>query len=211
MTQLATNDFTKILEGRRSIRKYDSKVKISREEMLAMLDEAAKAPSSVNMQPWRFLIVESDEGKATLAPLLQFNRRQNKTSSAMIVVFGDMRCYEYADWIYGEAAKRGVMPSLMAKAQMTVAASAYRKFSRSRMNDIVIIDSSLFAMQFMLVARSHGYDTNPIGGFDQDKVAEAFGLDVERYVPVLIMSIGKAATEGHESVRLPAEDLVWWR
>jgi nitroreductase len=79
------------------------------------------------------------------------------------------------------------------------------------MNDIVIIDSSLFAMQFMLVARSHGYDTNPIGGFDQDKVAEAFGLDVERYVPVLIMSIGKAATEGHESVRLPAEDLVWWR
>ncbi|MCI1220205.1 MAG: nitroreductase family protein, partial [Bifidobacterium sp.] len=44
-TDLATNDFTKILEGRRSIRKYDSKVKISREEMLAMLDEAAKAPS----------------------------------------------------------------------------------------------------------------------------------------------------------------------
>ena len=155
--------------------------------------------------------MESDEGKATLAPLLQFNRRQNKTSSAMIVVFGDMRCYEYADRIYGEAAKRGIRPSLVAKAQMTVAASAYKKFSRSRMNDIVKIDSSLFAMQFMLVARSHGYDTNPIGGFDQDKVAEAFGLDVERYVPVLIMSIGKAATEGHESVRLPAEDLVWWR
>jgi nitroreductase len=63
----------------------------------------------------------------------------------------------------------------------------------------------------MLVARSHGYDTNPIGGFDRDKIAEAFGLDAERYVPVLIMSIGKAATEGHESVRLPAEELVWWR
>ena len=63
----------------------------------------------------------------------------------------------------------------------------------------------------IFTSRSHGYDTNPIGGFDQDKIAEAFDLDADRYVPVLIMSIGKAATEGHESVRLPAEDLVWWR
>jgi nitroreductase len=79
------------------------------------------------------------------------------------------------------------------------------------MNDVVKIDSSLFAMQFMLVARSHGYDTNPIGGFEEDRIAEAFGLDTERYIPVLIMSIGKADSEGHTSFRLPAEELTWWR
>ena len=33
------------------------------------------------------------------------------------------------------------------------------------MNDIVKVDSSLAAMQLMLVAKQHGYDTNPIGGF----------------------------------------------
>jgi nitroreductase len=211
MTTLANDNFTEILEGRRSIRAYDPKLKISHDEMFAMLNEAAKAPSSVNMQPWRFLIIESDEAKATLNPLIRFNKRQNKTSSAMIVVFGDMQCYEYADRIYAGAAKQGVMPSLMAKAKLAVIVPTYKKYSRSKMNDVVKIDSSLFAMQFMLVARSHGYDTNPIGGFEEDQVADAFGLDAERYVPVLMMSIGKAAAAGHESVRLPAEDLTWWR
>lgn len=211
MTNLTTNDFTDILEGRRSIRQYDPKVSISREEMLEMLNEAAKAPSSVNMQPWRFLIVQSEEGRATLKPLIRFNKRQNKSSSAMIVVFGDMRCYEYADRIYTESAAKGIMPKLMAKTQLSVIVPTYRKYDRAKMNDVVKIDSSLFAMQFMLVARSHGYDTNPIGGFEEDRIAEAFGLDAERYVPVLIMSIGKADSEGHTSFRLPAEELTWWR
>jgi nitroreductase len=211
MTNLTTNDFTDILEGRRSIRQYDPKVSISREEMLDMLNEAAKAPSSVNMQPWRFLIVQSEEGRATLKPLIRFNKRQNKSSSAMIVVFGDMRCYEYADRIYTESAEKGIMPKLMAKTQLSVIVPTYRKYDRAKMNDVVKIDSSLFAMQFMLVARSHGYDTNPIGGFEEDRIAEAFGLDTERYIPVLIMSIGKADSEGHTSFRLPAEELTWWR
>ncbi|MFT8358497.1 nitroreductase family protein [Bifidobacterium aquikefiri] len=211
MTQLTTNDFTQILESRRSIRNYDPEVKISREEMLEMLNEAAKAPSSVNMQPWRFLIVQSDDGKAKLNPLIRFNKRQNKTSSAMIVVLGDMRCYEYASRIYGEASEKGIMPKLMAKAQLSVIVPTYKKYSRSKMNDVVKIDSSLFAMQFMLIARSHGYDTNPMGGFEEDLIAEAFELDAERYVPVLIMSVGRADAGGHESFRLPAEDLTWWR
>ena len=76
------------------------------------------------------------------------------------------------------------------------------------MNDIVKIDSSLAAMQFMLVARAHGYDTNPIGGFEKDQLAEAFGLDKDRYVPVMILSVGKAAEEGYQSVRLDAEKIT---
>lgn len=33
------------------------------EEMLTMIQEATTAPSSVNMQPWRFVVVESEAGK----------------------------------------------------------------------------------------------------------------------------------------------------
>lgn len=208
---IVNNDFTDLLEGRHSVRSYDPNVKIPREEMLGMLNEAAKAPSSVNMQPWRFLIIESDEGKATLKPLLHFNGKQNRTSSAMIAVFGDMLCYEQAERIYTSAADQGIMPKLMAKAQLAAVVPMYKKASRQKMNDIVKIDSGLFAMQFMLVARSHGYDTNPIGGFDEQKIADAFGLDSQRYVPALIIAVGKAAAPGHRSVRLPVDDLIWWR
>ncbi|HAP8489220.1 TPA: nitroreductase family protein, partial [Enterococcus faecium] len=60
----------------------------------------------------------------------------------------------------------------------------------------------------MLVARDHGYETNPIGGFEADQLAEAFGLDKDRYVPVIILSIGKAVEEGYESVRLAPEKIT---
>ena len=48
---------------RRSIRKYDPNVKISKDEMKEMLEKATRAPSSMNMQSWRFFIVESNEAK----------------------------------------------------------------------------------------------------------------------------------------------------
>ena len=80
MTTLKNNDFSDIAYNRKSIRVYDETVKISREEMLEMIEEATLAPSSVNMQPWRFVIVESDEAKATLKPLIRFNTRQNVTN-----------------------------------------------------------------------------------------------------------------------------------
>lgn len=51
---LKNNDFADITFGRKSIRAYDESVKISHEEMLEMIQESTIAPSSVNMQPWRF-------------------------------------------------------------------------------------------------------------------------------------------------------------
>ena len=48
--------------------------------------------------------------------------------------------------------------------------------------------------------------TNPIGGFEADhQLAEAFDVDPERYVPVMILSIGKAEELGYESIRLDAK------
>ncbi|MGC2933452.1 nitroreductase family protein, partial [Enterococcus faecalis] len=52
------------------------------------------------------------------------------------------------------------------------------------------------AMQFMLVARAHGFETNPFGGFEAEKFAETFGLDQVRYVPVMILSVGKGMETG---------------
>ena len=52
------NDFSTIMTGRRSVRVYDETYKIPHEEMLEMIKEATTAPSSVNMQPWRFVVAE---------------------------------------------------------------------------------------------------------------------------------------------------------
>lgn len=73
-----------------------------------------------------------------------------------------------------------------------------------------MLDSGLVAMQLMLVARSYGYDTNPIGGYDKERIAEVFGMDKERYVPVMLISIGKGVNEGYPSYRLPVEAITTW-
>lgn len=209
--ELVNNDFSSVVFGRKSVRVYDETVKISHEEMLEMIQETTTAPSSVNMQPWRFVVAESEKAKAKLKPLIRFNTRQNDTSSAMVMIFGDMNCYKYGEEIYDQAVAEGKMPAEVRDQQLAAILPYYQNFTREQMNDVVKIDASLAAMQFMLVARSHGYETNPIGGFEADQLAEAFDLDKERYVPVMILSVGKAVEEGYESVRLAPEKITTFK
>lgn len=206
--ELVKNDFADVTFGRKSVRLYDETYKISHEEMLEMIQEATTAPSSVNMQPWCFVVVESEEAKAKLKPLIRFNTKQNDTSSAMVLIFGDLQCYELGEEIYNQAVAEGKMPEEVRDQQLASIIPYYKSFTKAQMNDVVKVDSSLAAMQFMLTARAHGYETNPIGGFEADVLAETFGLDKERYVPVIILSVGKAKESGYTSVRLPAEKIT---
>ncbi len=209
-TQTQT-DFMEIVKGRRSIRNYDTDVKISKEEMTQILEEATLAPSSVNMQPWRFLVIDSEEGKATLAPLAKFNQIQVETSSAVIAVFGDMNAVDQLENIYDTAVAKGLMPQEVRDRQVPAIQGMYSSISANDLKDSILIDSGLVSMQLMLVARAHGYDTNPIGGYEKDQIAEAFGLEKERYVPVMLLSIGKAVDAGYPSVRLPINDIADWK
>jgi nitroreductase len=210
-TAQLTNDFKEIVTGRRSIKNYDKSVKISREEMEKILTLATLAPSSVNMQPWRFLVIDSPEGKATLAPLARFNQNQVETSSAVIAVFGDMNNFDNAEEIYGKAVDLGLMPLEVKENILASFAGYFEKITREEMKEVVLVDGGLVSMQLMLAARAYGYDTNPIGGYEKDQIAEAFGLDKDRYVPVMLISIGKAADNGHQSVRLPIDKVAQWK
>ncbi|MEK4004368.1 nitroreductase family protein [Paenibacillus sp. FSL H3-0333] len=205
-----TNDFNEIVLERRSVKVYDPEVKISREELTEILAEASRAPSAVNLQPWRFLVIDSTEGKAKLAPLAAFNQTQALTSSAVIAVFYDTNHVEYMDEIFGKAVELGYMPREVMDMQLQQVKPYYAKISASELRDMNLIDSGLISMQLMLVARAHGYDTNPMAGYDKEHIAEAFSLDKERFQPVMLISIGKAAKEGYPSYRLPVETITTW-
>ncbi len=204
---MINNDFNDVVFNRTSVKVFDENVKISKQEMLEILNKAVRAPSSVNMQPWRFVIVESKEAKDKLRPFMGFNARQTDTSSAMILVFGDMKCYEKAEDIFSRTVNAGMMPKEVKEEMVPKFVSMYKGASAQAMNDIVKIDSSLMAMQLMLVARTYGYDTCPIGGFEADKITELFAQDKEHHVPVLIVAIGKANYTSHGSIRLDAQEL----
>ncbi|CAN2254178.1 nitroreductase family protein [Bacillus vallismortis] len=208
---IKTNDFMEIMKGRRSIRNYDPTVTISKEEMKEILEEATTAPSSVNAQPWRFLVIDSPEGKEKLAPLASFNQTQVTTSSAVIAVFADMNNADYLEEIYSKAVELGYMPQEVKDRQITALTAHFEKLPAQVNRETILIDGGLVSMQLMLTARAHGYDTNPIGGYDKENIAETFGLDKERYVPVMLLSIGKAADEGYASYRLPIDTIAEWK
>jgi len=55
------------IKGRRSIRKYVKGAVIPKEDLEAMIEAATWAPSSTNVQPWRFILVTQRELIAQMA------------------------------------------------------------------------------------------------------------------------------------------------
>lgn len=208
MGKTQSKDFFDVLNKRHSVKYYDQSVKISHEEMVKMLTEAAKAPSSVNLQPWRFIIV--DEHKERLESLVRFNQNQLNTSSAMILILGDMNHPDYAEEIFSDAVEKKLMSQEVKDYYMNALPSVFSKMTKQQIRENTLIDGGLVAMQLMLVAKAHSYDTNPIGGFERKEVMQVLGVDTERYVPIMLLAIGKAAKPAHPSVRLPIEKLVSW-
>ncbi|MFU8793569.1 MAG: nitroreductase family protein [Acholeplasmataceae bacterium] len=195
-----------LLTERRSIRKYDPNIKISQEEMSEIISKASRAPSSMNMQPWRFFVIESKEAKERLRPALMGNTLQLETSSAMILIMNDLNKFDLAETIYNMAVDQGLMPIEVRDKQLNNIANLVPKFPRSALERDGLLDCGIVAMQLMNVAREHGYDTCPIGGFYKDRINEIMGIDSKRYVPAVIISIGKADEAGYPSLRLDVKD-----
>ncbi|MEH7501210.1 nitroreductase family protein [Neobacillus drentensis] len=200
--------FVDVVRERRSVRAYDSTVRISREEMTEILELATLAPSSSNLQPWRFLVIDKPELKDKLLPIA-FNQQQVADASAVIAVLGDVESYKNAEKIYGQAVEAGFMPSDTANSFIERTVGMYSNLPPEVARQIVYTDGGLISMQLMLVARSKGYDTVPMGGYDKAKFVEAFGI-AERYVPVMLIAIGKATKPGHPTTRLPIEDVAFF-
>jgi nitroreductase len=54
-------DFTKVINGRESIRSYDPTKPVEKATLEKILDAGRIAPSAANRQPWRFLLISSRE------------------------------------------------------------------------------------------------------------------------------------------------------
>src|SRR5690606_14173319 len=100
--------FIQVVNSRRSVRKYDSSVRIPEEELIELLQTATKAPSAANMQPWRFMVVTDEELKQKLVPIAN-NQSQVGEASAVIIVMADLEMYNLAEDIFGAAYKAGYM------------------------------------------------------------------------------------------------------
>jgi nitroreductase len=196
---------------RKSIRLYDENVKISREEMNQILTEAMLAPSSRNQQPWRFVVVDTKLGKERLGLAMPYNLNQLNTSAAMIVLFQDLEKYKLAEVMLDQQLQAGMITQADKEKNLKTVNDLIPTLKPESVEREGLIDCGLVAMQLMIVARFHGYDTCPIGGFERDKINDALDYDKARFKPVMIVSIGKAKEAGKKTLRLPLKDTITYR
>lgn len=200
--------FFKVVEERRSVRKYDNSAVITEEEIRELLTIATKAPSSSNMQPWRFLVITDRETKQRLLPIAN-NQQQVAEASAIILIMADLEMYKLSEHIYESAAAAGYMSEEVKNNMIANSTRLYSSIPAERLKEIVMFDCGLVSMQLMLAAKAKGYDTVPMGGYNRDKAREFFNIP-DRYLPALMLPIGKAATPGHPTTRLPLDQIVFF-
>ncbi len=193
-----------VMKDRHSVRKFEKGVQIPEEVMEEILNATIEAPSSWNLQHWKFLVIESDEQKEKLLPIA-FNQQQIVDSSATIVILGDLEANLHAEEIYGQAVELGFMENAVKETLVNQINGAY-EMEDFALNE-ALKNSSLAAMQLMLAAKAKDYDTVAMGGFNPVALVEEFNIP-SRYVPSMLISVGKAAVEAHGTARFPLERVV---
>lgn len=205
MSDATFREFAKLVSGRRAVKRFDVGFRIAESDLYDVLETATKAPSSWNLQHWRFLLITSDESKNRLYAVAN-RQRQVLEASAVVAVLGDLEPYRSADAVFEMSVRAGAMTP-EAKAELVEQVrDAYRDERYAR--DEAIRNASLAAMTLMLAARAKGFDTCPMGGFSRSRFIETFRVP-PRYLPVLLVAVGKAAEPPQRpSLRLPVGDVV---
>ncbi len=196
---------TEIMNDRSSVRKYKTGVEIPKDTLDHIFELGATAPSSWNLQHWKFIVVQSHENKERLHKIAYY-QEQMLQASAIIIVLGDKKANENANKVYAEAVRAGFMTEEAKEQLVNNINSAYEQRENFDIYE-AIRNTSLASMQLMLVAKAHGIDSCPIGGFDPDALIKEFNIP-GRYVPVMLMTLGYAEKPAHKTSRFSLEDII---
>ncbi|TVY10253.1 nitroreductase family protein [Paenibacillus cremeus] len=194
-----TLDFSQVVTGRHSVRQFERDVQISDAELNEILTLAGTAPSSWNLQHWRFLVVREQEQKDRLLPLA-FNQQQVSDASAVVIVLGDLQANLMTPVVFANSPQE--IQDMMAQ-QINGAYASDPSVAR----DEAIRNASLAAMQLMLAAKAKGYDSVPMGGYNRAAVVKELNIP-DRYIPVMMVPIGKAVSPARPTGRLPLDQIV---
>lgn len=201
-----TTGIKQLMDERKSVRKYKEGVTIPQEKLMALLEGATSAPSSSNMQPWRFLVIQDQDVKKDIRAIAN-NQEQVETASAIIAVLGDLEMYEHTEEIYDANFDQGHMPRELADLMISNSRKLYTSLPADVIKNIVHFDAGLISMQLMLLAKDMGYETVPMGGFHKEKFAQYFNLP-KNEVPILLLAIGEAAAPAFGSSRIAVEKVT---
>jgi nitroreductase len=181
----------KLFEERRSVNFFDSSKLLSDSVVKEIVDLAVLAPSAFNLQPWRLIMVKTEESKKKL---FEQANKQKKILEAPVtlILVGNKEGYADSNQVWAEMLQSVGGNAEVVDGAKQAAASLYG-INNDRKLKFAESNTGLLAMSLMIAAKEFGVDSHPMSGVDFDGAHKAFGLDDNEEV-VMLISLGYADT-----------------
>jgi nitroreductase len=175
------------IRTRRAVKHYDANYSMTPEEINELLSLAILSPTAFNIQNWRFVVVTDLELRKQIREVA-WDQAQVTDASLFIVLCADMKSWEKQPNRYWVNAPKEVQEF------MIPAIDNYYRGKEQVQRDEAMRSCGITAQTLMLAAKSMGYDSCPMDGFDFDKVAELIRLPAD-HVIAMFVAIGKGTKE----------------
>ncbi|WP_144461026.1 oxygen-insensitive NADPH nitroreductase [Siminovitchia fortis] len=174
-----------LLTSHASVRKYKDEP-ISDETFHKMLHAAQHAASSNFAQAYSVIQVKDPVKRDKLAELSK-NRKQYDSAALALVFCADLRRLGHAAAIHGKKILGGTAENFL----------------------VAVIDTALFAQNFVVAAESKGYGICYIGGVrnNPEPISELLELP-DLVIPLFGMTVGVPAEKNEVKPRLPIEAIL---
>ncbi|WP_019831889.1 nitroreductase family protein [Sphingomonas sp. PR090111-T3T-6A] len=192
--------------SRSSTKYYDQNATLSDEQISELVKIGTSAPTSFHLQNWRFIAVRSPEAKARLRPIA-WNQPATSEAAVTFIIVGKMADASTVPACLAPAVEAGIMPAAIIPDWENPARGLYDDNVQLQ-RDEAIRTATFGAATIIYAARSLGWGSTPMIGFDFDAVAREFGL-ADNEIPVMLLSVGpERPGNWPQKPRLPVLDVL---
>jgi nitroreductase len=181
-------DFIDVINNRRAVNFFDPDKDVSDETLRAMIETAAKTPSSFNLQPWSLIVLRGHEEKKRLQSLA-WNQPKVSEAPVTLIVLADIDGWKEGHPFVEKNFQEMITANAMNEDQRQWFADSRTSLygeSEDKQLAFACKNTGFFAMSLMLAAKNLGLDTHPMDGFDHDAVGEEFNIPDNYWIPLLL-------------------------
>lgn len=201
------------LENRHTSKHYDASKTISKDDLEVIYEALRLSPSSIDSQPWKFIVIESDAAKQTFHDTFknkhQFNQKHAKAASH-IILFAHKTHYSRED--FNKVLDVHVQ---IGRIKEEGREQAFGSFGFVDMNtDEQGYNAAWTKAQVYLalgnlmhVLARLKIDSTPLEGIDQELVAEFFADELVGYECDVALAMGYSDIDNDFNARLPKSRL----
>ncbi len=187
-------DAIQAIKERRSINFFEIGKELSDEKIKELLELAKLAPSSMNLQPWRIVVVKDNERKKALRKCAFDQPKVEEASAVLIMVADPGSLEETIESVLKSWVDLGYMKPEMVVTYRGMAGGLYGTDDSLKRKMFAVKNTSILAMNIMIAARGLGLETHPMDGFDEDSIKKEFNIPTDKIIPMLI-TVGYLRTE----------------